>query len=131
MINEAILQQEATKKGVGITPADLDQKAKETEAQYGGTAAFDSLLSQQGLTRADFLAQTRIQLMVEKLYSNEASPSSADIDQFMKDNQNNPEASDAAKFRQTATDQIRQQNLSKIFNEKFQVLKQAAKIQIF
>ncbi len=131
MTNEKILEQEATKKGAKITPAEINSKMAETEKQYGGTDSFNSLLTQQGLTRADFESQTRVQLIVEKLYGQEASPSAADVEKFMADNKDAPEATDAGKFRALAEEQIKQQNLSKIFSEKFQSLKTAAKIQIF
>lgn len=131
MTNEKILEQEAAKAGIIIHKSDLDKKIKEVEDKYGGAETFSSLLSQQGLTREDFLSQTKIQLIVEKLYMSEASPSAEEIDQFMKDNADIPEASEPAKFKTIAEEQTRQQRLAKIFNEKFQALKQAAKIQIF
>lgn len=130
MINEKILEQEATKKGTSVNQEELSAKVKETEAQYGGAETLNSILSQQGISREDFISQTRLQLLVEKLYSAEASPSAEDIDKFMSDNKDLPEATDGAKFRETATTQVRQTNLAKIFNEKFQALKQTAKIQI-
>ena len=49
----------------------------------------------------------------------------------MTDNKDLPEATDAAKFRQTAEQSLRQQKLSTTFNQKFQELRQAAKTQIF
>lgn len=131
MVNEKVLEQEATKKGVKVTPAEINSKMAEVEKQYGGADKFNSLLTQQGLTRTDFEGQTRIQLIVEKLYGQEASPSTTDVEKFMTENKDAPEATDAAKFKELATQQIKQQNLSKIFNEKFQALKQSAKIQIF
>ncbi len=131
MVNEKLLQQEAAKKGIVIAQSDLDTKVKEVENQYGGADAFNSILSQQGMNMVDFLAQIKLQLTVEKLYSSEASPSGADIDKFMSDNKDLPEATEPAKFRETVTKQVSQQNLAKVFNEKFQALKQAAKIQIF
>lgn len=131
MVNEKLLRQEASKKGAVVTQPELDSKVKEIESQYGGTDGFNAILSQQGMTRADFLSQTNLQLIVEKLYSSEASPSNTDIDKFIADNKDLPEATEPAKFRETATKQIFQTNLAKVFNEKFQALKQAAKIQIF
>lgn len=131
MINEKILQQEAAQKGITVTSVELDQKIKTLEAQYGGTAAFNSLLAQQGITREDFLKQTKLQLIVEKLYTAEASPSGEEVEKFMIDNKDVPEATQPAKFRETAFEQIKQQKLTQIFNQKFQELRSQAKIQIF
>lgn len=131
MITEKILEQEASKKGINITPDELNIKIKEIEEQYGGVETFNSILSQQGITREDFKNQTRLQLIVEKLFAEASSPSAEDIEKFMVDNKDLPEATDEAKFRVTAEAQVRQTNLAKVFNEKFQALKQASKIQIF
>lgn len=131
LINEKLLQQEAAKKGIVITKSQIDEKIKSLENQYGGAEALNSILSQQGMTRDDLISQTKIQLIVEALYGSEATPSAEEIDKFMQDNKDAPEATDAAKFEALAKEQTKQTKLSKIFAEKFQVLKEAAKIQIF
>lgn len=131
IINERILQQEADKKGLIITKTQIDEKIKKLEEQYGGGETLDSILAQQGMTREDLRSQTKVQLIVEKLYGDEASPSEEEIVKFMQDNKDTPEATNEARFRQIAQEQTKQEKLSKIFAEKFQALKQSAKIQIF
>lgn len=131
MINEKILEQEAAKKGINITQEEIDTKISELENQYGGKEIFESLLMQQGLSRDEFERQTKFQLIIERLYSSEVSPSAEEIQKFMEENIDSPEATEPAKFRQTAETSLRQQKLSTIFNQKFQELKQAAKVQIF
>ena len=131
LVNEKILEQEAMKNKIVVAQKEIDDKIIETENQYGGKETFDSLLTQQGLTRSELARQTRFQLIVEKLYEKEATVSAEDIQKFMDENSNIPEATEPAKFRQLAQDQLKQQKISQIFNEKFQSLKQAAKIQIF
>lgn len=131
LINEKILEQEAAKNKIVITQKEIDDKITETENQYGGKEKFESLLSQQGLTRVELARQTRFQLIVENLYEKEATVSAEEIQKFMDENSNIPEATEPAKFRKLAEDQLKQGRISSIFNEKFQALKQAAKIQIF
>lgn len=131
IINERILQQEADKKGLVIAKTQIDEKIKKLEEQYGGSETLNSILAQQGMTREDLRSQTKVQLIVEKLYGDEASPSEEEIVKFMQDNKDTPEATNEAKFRQIAQEQTKQEKLSKIFAEKFQALKQSAKIQIF
>lgn len=131
LVNEQILQQEANKNGIVITPTEIDEEIKKLEKQYGGTETLNSILTQQGMTQEDLRSQTKVKLIVEKLYGDEATPSIEDLEKFMIDNKDTPEATDEAKFRQIAQEQTRQEKLSKIFAEKFQALKQAAKIQIF
>lgn len=131
MINEKILEQEAAKKSIVISQKAIDDKITETEKQYGGKDTFESLLSQQGLTRQEFARQTRFQLIVERLFEKEASPSPEEVQKFMDENKSAPEATDEAKFRATAEKSVKQDKLSKIFSEKFQQLKTSAKIQTF
>lgn len=131
MINEKIIEQEAVKKGVTVTFGDINSKVAETENQYGGTEPFNTLLSQQGVSRDDFIKQIKLQLIVEKIYESDINPTEDEIKQFIDQNKSDPEATDAAKFRGTATNLIRQQKLQTVFQEKFQQLKQSAKITIF
>lgn len=131
MTNEKILEQEAAKKRVSVSQSEVDSKASEVETQYGGKDSFESLLQQQGLTRDEFLRQIKFQLLVEKLYQGEATASAEDVKKFMDENASLPEATDEAKFKEVAEKAVKQDKLSQIFNEKFQQLKQAAKVQIF
>ena len=131
MTNEKILEQEAAKKRLSVNQSEIDTKASEVETQYGGKESFESLLKQQGLIRDEFLRQIKFQLMVEKLYSGDATASAEEVQKFMDENKNSPEATDEAKFKELAEKSIKQDRLSQIFNEKFTALKQSAKIQIF
>lgn len=131
LINEKIIEQEATKKGVIISPRAISDKIDETEKRYGGSENFNMLLSQQGANKDDFVKQIKLQLMVEKMYSSEIQPTEDEIKQFMEANKNDPEATDEAKFKQTATVAVKQQKLSTVFQTKFQELKTATKVQIF
>jgi foldase protein PrsA len=131
MVNEKILDQEATKKGIIVTQQETNSKILEIENQYGGADTFNSLLQQQGISKEDFTRQTRLQLLAEKLYAQEATPSAEEIEDFLTQNKDDPAATDAAKFRQTAIDSLKQQKLSEVFSQKFQELKNAAKITTF
>ncbi len=136
LINEKILEQEATKNGVYVSQAQINQRAEEDiNKQYGSQNNLDQAISQQGVDKNAILSQlkntARIELLVEGLYGKEASPTAEQIDQFKKDNANIPEATDTAKFQVLAADQVKQENLNKIIGEKFQALKSAAKIQTF
>lgn len=131
MINEKILQQEATKNGIIITQTQLDQKITEVENQYGGKETFNNLLSQQGLTNEEFSRQTMLQLIAEELYKNDTTPTDEEIQKYINENADSPEATEPAKFRETVTNILKQDKLNTIFNEKFKQLRQSAKIQTF
>lgn len=131
LINEKIIMDEAKKKSVTVQGSEIDERVKKIEEQVGGVQALDGLLSQQRQTREDLAQQMRLQLILEKLYSNEASVSAEEVDKFIEENKAQLRATDSAKQKEETTDIIKQQKLSQIFNQKFQDLKNNAKVQIF
>lgn len=131
IINEKIILNEARKNDVVVRKADIDQKLVELEQNVGGAEILDNLLTQQGQTRDALRDQLKIQLTIEKLYSKDASVSAEELDQFIAQNKDQLRSSDSAQQKTEATEIIKQQKLSQIFNEKFQQLKQNAKITIF
>ncbi len=131
LINEKIILSEVRKNNVNVTQAEVTQKISELEKNVGGAQALDTLLGQQGQTR-DFLKQQLVtQLSIEKLYSKDATVSATEVANFIAQNKDQLQASDSAGQTKEATDIIKQQKLSKIFNDKFQNLKQSAKVIIF
>ncbi|MBI2019793.1 SurA N-terminal domain-containing protein [Candidatus Daviesbacteria bacterium] len=131
MINEKIILQEASKMGAIPTEAEISAKISELENQVGGKETLDQLLSQQGQTRETLMDQIKLQLAIAKLYENEATVSAEEIDQFIETNSALLTATDSAQQRKEAEDNLKQQKLSQIFNQKFQELRTNAKIQIF
>lgn len=131
LVSEKIILGEAKKKGVQVNKQEVNSKISEIEGQFGGAAGLESVLSQQGQTRKSLEEQIKIQLTLEKLYSNEATVSSEEIDSFVKESGKLLQSTDSAKQKEEAENALKQQKLSQIFSQKFQELKQSAKIQIF
>lgn len=131
LINEVLVEQEANTKKVAVSSTELEQRLGQVMSDYGGREVFESLLSQQGLTYTDFVNQTRLQLLVEKIYAPEIEPTEEEIVQFMEKNKDNPEATEPAKFKATVVDQLKQSKLSQVFSEKFPELRNSANIQTF
>ncbi len=131
LIEEKIILGEARKNNAVPTEAEIDQRIKELETQVGGPQAFDSLLSQQGLTRSSLRSRIRIPLAISKLYEKDATVSGEELANFLKQNKDQLKATDSASQEKEATEALKQQKLSQIFTQKFQELKQKAKIQIF
>lgn len=131
MINEKIILSEAAKNNAIATDAEVNKKISEIEASVGGAQSLDALLAQQGQTRDSIRQQIRLQLSIEKLYANEASVSADEVNKFIEQNKDQLRATDSAGQQKEAYDNIRSQKLSQIFSQKFQDLRQKAKIQIF
>lgn len=131
LINEKIILQEATKLGAIPNEAEINAKIAELETSVGGKDALNTLLTQQGQTVDTLKKQLGIQLAVTKLYESEATVSAEEIEQFLTDNRALLRATDSAGQQKEAGESLKQQKLSQIFTQKFQELRQKAKITIF
>lgn len=131
MINEKVILAEARSKNALPTPAEVEARFAEVQESLGGKDNFDNVLSQQGQTRAGVKDQLKVQLAAEKLYSGEISVTAEEIDDFVKNNKESLQAKDDAGQRVEAERALRQRKLSQIFFQKFQELKEKAKITIF
>ncbi|MBI2007392.1 MAG: SurA N-terminal domain-containing protein [Candidatus Blackburnbacteria bacterium] len=131
LVSEKIILGEAKKNGVQVGKQEIDSKISDIEGQFGGTSGLDSVLSQQGQTRKSLEEQLKIQLALEKLYLNEATVSSNEVDTFIKESGSFLQSTDSAKQREEAEKILKSQKLSQVFSEKFQELKQQAEVRIF
>lgn len=131
LINEKIILGEAAKNNAVATDEEITKKVQDIETSVGGAKAFDDILSSQGQDRNTIKEQIKLQLTIEKLYQNEATVSAQEVDKFLETNKSQLRATDSAQQAKEAEDLLKQQKLSQIFNEKFQVLRQSAKITIF
>lgn len=131
VIDEKLIAQEAAKKHIVVTDQDVSDRVAQIEKSFGGSGGLDMLLSQQGQSRQILKDQLKYQLLVEKLYQDQATVSAQEIDQFITSNKDSLKSTDSAKQRQEAENLIKQQKLAQIFQDKFKQLKDAAKIRIF
>lgn len=131
LVNEKIILDEARAMSAIPTEAEVDTKIAELEANVGGKDTLDNLLSQQGQTRESMRNQIKIQLAIAKMYEKEASVSAEEVSKFISENSQVLTASDSAGQEKEAIETIKNQKLSQIFNQKFQELKNKAKIQLF
>lgn len=131
LINEKIILQQASQNNISISEQEISSKIGELEKNVGGAQVLESLLSQQGQTRSSIRGQLRLQLMIEKLYQNEATISAYEVDNFIKTNPQALQATEEASQRKEAADTLKQQKINQIFSEKFQQLRQKADVKIF
>ena len=131
LVNERVILNEAAKNNAIVTEGEVNKKISEIETSVGGTEALNALLSQQGQTKETIRQQIKLQLTIEKLYSKEATISAEEVEQFIEQNQDQLKATDSAGQQKEATDALKNQKVSQIFQQKFQELRSKAKIQIF
>lgn len=131
LINEKIILDEAAKKNVLVSDLEVGRKISEIETSVGGAQALDAMLTQQGQTRETIKQQIKLQLTIEKLYTNEATVSAEEVTKFIEQNKDQLQATDSAGQQKESYNAIKNQKLTQIFSQKFQELRTKAKIQIF
>lgn len=131
MINEKIILDEARKNKIIVTDGEINSKISQLEVNVGGAKMLDSLLSQQNQTRDSLKNQIKLQLIIEKLYGQEATISAEEVSQFIDQNKDQLQATTSAEQTKETTEILKQQKISRTFSNKFQELRNQAKIQIF
>lgn len=131
MVNEKVILDEARKMAALPTEAEINNKIAELEKNVGGKEVLDNLLSQQGQTRESIRTQIKIQLAITKMYEKQASVSAEEVAKFIQQNSQVLTSTDSASQEKEATETLKNQKLSQIFNQKFQDLKNKARIQLF
>ncbi|MGZ7440682.1 peptidyl-prolyl cis-trans isomerase [Paenibacillus sp. TH7-28] len=95
LIDQELINQEAKKKNITITDADIDAEIKDTYvAQFGSQEALDQALVQYGMTKDDLRSQIASQLKLTKLLEPQVKVTDDQIKQTFetyKDSFNTPE----------------------------------------
>ncbi len=131
LVDEKLILMEARKRGISISDEDVAAKIKELETNYGGAQVFDSLLEQEGLTRDGIKSQIKSTLLMEKMYSSEATVSDEEVAQFLENNSALIQATDSAEQEKQAREMLREQKLGQLYGEKFKQLKDSAQVKKF
>lgn len=128
MIGETLIADQAQSKGVTVTNADVDKKQQEVLGSLGENVKLDDLLKFQGLTKADFVNQLKLQLTVERLLTQDLSITDNDVNNYIATNRATLTATDPAKLK----DEARQAIKTNAVNEKLQTwfgqIRQSAKV---
>lgn len=102
MITEKLIADAAVKKGIVVGQADVDAKVASITATLGPNVNLEQLLQYQGMTRADFEHQIRLQLMVEKVLGKDVTVEESEITTFVQNNRETMTATDEASIREEA-----------------------------
>ncbi len=128
MIGEQLIADQARSSGITVTQQDVEAKQQEVLGSLGADVKLDDLLKFQGLTKADFINQLKLQLLVEKLLTKDLVITEADVQQYIATNTATLVATEPAKLKQEATQAIK----TSIVNEKLQTwfaeVRQKAKV---
>lgn len=128
MISEELISEEAKKQGVVVTPQDLALKQAEILKTLGQNVSIDELLKYQGITRAEFDNQIRLQLLVQKILGKDIAITETDVDDYVTKNRATLVASEPAELRTEARQAILDAKVGEKLQTWFTELKTKAKI---
>lgn len=133
MITQTLIFQEASKQHVSVSDAEVNSSLKNISDQLSKQGqTLDEALALRGMTKSDFVAQVKIQKIVEKLLGKNIIVTDADIQDYMDKNKDSlPTDVDEATLKQQIKDQLTQQKLSEKAQVWLQDLQKKAKIQYF
>lgn len=133
LITKALIQQEAKKQNIIIDKKDIDAeiaKAEDSVKKQG--QSLDSVLAMQGMTKEELREQIKLEKTIEKLISKDIQVSDKEITEFIEKNKDTlPEASDSARVKEIAKDQIMRQKISEKFQTWVSDMQKKAKINYF
>lgn len=112
MISQRLIDEQAAKEGVSVSQAEMDGRIQSLVANMGGGMTIDQLLQYQGMTRADFDSQLKLQLTVEKLLGKGVTVSDPEIADYIATNSANMTATTDTGMKTEAKDAIMQQKIS-------------------
>lgn len=117
IITEALISQEAEKKGIRVTEKEVEGEVKRIEKDLSSQEQnLDQLLTIQNMTRQDLKRQLKIQLLLKKIVG-EQKVTDKEINDFIEKNKESiPQDSKTEEIKKEANAQIEQQKL----NEKIQ-----------
>ena len=133
MIIKTLINQNAKKKGISITLAEVSQQIAEIEKQFAGQDQnLDTLLATRGQTRKDLTEQIEIQLMVEKILADEAEVTDEEIAKYFEENKSSfPKGTVLEDKKEEIKEMLYQQKMSDAFQTWTDKMKEEAKIIYF
>ncbi len=128
MVNERLLTDEAAKRQVSVSSVEVDNKISDVEKSLKGKVTLKDALSQQGMTMDDLRHQLGLQLLVEKITSDQAKVSDAEVSDYLAKNKDTMISTEEGQLRQEAKDAIIRDKRNKAFQDLFGSLKKSAKV---
>jgi foldase protein PrsA len=133
IITEMLIKQEAKKQKITVSKADLDQRYTEIDNQLKTQGqGLDAALAANGQTRADFDAQMKTQVLLEKMLGKDVSVSDEEINTYFTENKDTfDKGATLESEKENIKSTLLQQKLSEKFQPWLQDLQSKAKILYF
>lgn len=131
MISERLIRDAAAKQGVVITQANVDAKINDLMKSLGANVKIDDVLKYQGMTKAEFDDQVRLQLTVEKILGKDVTVSDSEAADYVEKNKETMTATDEATLKDEAVKALTSQKINDKVQTWFADLKAKAAISRF
>jgi hypothetical protein len=131
MISEQLIGDEAKKQKITVTQQEIDAQQQEILKSFGGNVTLDDVLKYQGMTKADFDQQIRLQMLLTKLIGKDITISDEDVTNYIATNESTLVATDSDGMKKEAKDAILMQKVGEQLQTWYAALKEKAKIYRF
>jgi len=128
MITEQLINDEATKQKVTVTNEEIDAKEKEILASFGGNVTLEEVLSYQGMTKADFDDQIKLQMQLTKIIGKDITVTDDEVTKYIADNPSTLVATDSVGMQKEAREAVLSQKVSEQLQTWYTALKAKAKV---
>lgn len=128
LVSEQLIRQEAAKKGVKATDAEINLKTDEFKIQLGANVNFDEFLAQRGYSATDFRKQVEVQIILEKLTTGAINISDQELKDFIDQNKANLTATDEAALKAEALQYLTSQKKNEAMQKWFTDLKAKSRV---
>lgn len=133
LITKTLIDQDASKKNVKVTDQDLNSETKRIEDSLKSQGQeLNAILESQGMSKAEFTEQIRIQVLVKKLLADKIKVTDQEINEYFEKNKESlPKEMDEKKLKEEIKNQLEQQKLSQESNTFVSDLRNKAKINYY
>ena len=133
LVTQILIQQEAQKQNISVTQEEIDNEVKRVEdGLKKQQQSLDAALSLQGLTKEDFMAQIKLQKLVEKILAKDIKVTDRELSDYIEKNKDSiPADLKPEEVTTSARQQLQQQKLGAKAQPWIQELQSRAKIQYF
>jgi len=116
LIVEKLIYQEAKTGKISLSPEEFSLAIEKLEKQLGEGTKIESVLALQGIDKATFEQQLRLQLLVRKIMESRISISETEITDYIKENRAQMEATSEADLSSEAKNSLLDEKISAEIN---------------
>lgn len=133
MVNQVLILQEAKKKNVQVSQAEIDKSVKQVEDSLKGQGQnLDAALAAQGMTKQELIMQLKLRTLVEKLLADKIKVTDKEIADYIEKNKDTfPADMKEPDIKKGVEEQLKQQKMAAASQTWLEELNKSAKIYSF